>query len=74
MSTHILDVTGQSCPMPIVRAAQAIAGLPPGDTLELLATDRGSWSDVPSWCVSTGNELVEKEERDGMFRFLVRKS
>jgi tRNA 2-thiouridine synthesizing protein A len=74
LSTLTLDVRGQSCPLPIVRAAQAIAGLSSGDTLEMLATDRGALSDVPAWCRTTGHELLEKEELDGEFRFLVRKS
>jgi tRNA 2-thiouridine synthesizing protein A len=68
-----LDVRNQSCPLPIVRAAQKIKELETGDVLEILATDRGALSDVPSWCETTGNELLEKGEEDGVFRFLVRK-
>jgi tRNA 2-thiouridine synthesizing protein A len=68
-----LDVRNQSCPLPIVRAAQKIKELETGDVLEILATDRGALSDVPSWCDTTGNELLEKGEEDGVFRFLVRK-
>ena len=71
--TQILDVRDQSCPLPIVRAAQAIAKLDTGDTLEILATDRGAISDVPSWCETTGHQLLDKGEEDGVFRFLVRK-
>jgi tRNA 2-thiouridine synthesizing protein A len=69
-----LDVRGQSCPIPVVRAAQAIGKLSTGDTLVVLATDRGSLSDIPSWCNSTGNELVDRGEDDGVFRFVVRKA
>ena len=69
-----LDVRGQSCPLPIVRAAQKIKELSSGDLLEILATDRGAVSDVPSWCITTGNELVEKGEDVGVFRFVVRKA
>ena len=36
MAAHTLDVRGVSCPMPIVRTSQAMKGLAPGDTLELL--------------------------------------
>jgi len=68
-----LDVRNQSCPLPIVRAAQKIKELETGDVLEILATDRGALSDVPSWCDTTGNQLLEKGEEDGVFRFLVRK-
>jgi tRNA 2-thiouridine synthesizing protein A len=68
-----LDVRNQSCPLPIVRAAQKMKELEAGDVLEILATDRGALSDVPSWCDTTGNHLLEKGEDDGVFRFLVRK-
>ncbi|HEX9375161.1 MAG TPA: sulfurtransferase TusA family protein [Actinomycetota bacterium] len=73
MATQTLDVRGVACPMPIVRTSQAIKTLDPGDTLEVLATDRGSVTDVPSWCTTTGNELVEQSEDGGVFRFVVRK-
>ena len=71
--TTTLDVRNQSCPLPIVRAAQAIREIGTGDLLEVIATDRGALSDVPSWCTTTGNELLEKGEEDGEFRFLIRK-
>ena len=74
MAAHTLDVRGVSCPMPIVRTSQAMKGLALGDTLEVLATDRGAVSDVPSWCTTTGNELVEQSEDGGVFRFVVRKT
>lgn len=71
----IVDARGQSCPGPIVTLAKALKDAEPGGLLELLATDRGSLSDVPSWADISGNELVEKsEEPDGSFRFLIRKA
>ena len=74
MATQTLDVRGVSCPMPIVRTSQAMQGLNLGDTLEVLATDRGAVTDVPSWCKTTGNQLVEQSEEDGVFRFVLRKA
>ena len=41
---------------------------------ELLATDPGSRSDVPSWARLSGNELVEATEEDGVFRYVIRKT
>ena len=76
MSTTIattVDARGQSCPGPLVSLAKALRGAAPGDLLELLATDPGSRSDVPSWAEISGNELLESHESDGEFRFLVRK-
>ncbi len=73
MAVHMLDARGSACPMPIVKTSQAIKTIAVGDSLEILATDRGSLSDVPAWCTFTGNELVEQTEEGGVFRFVVRK-
>ncbi len=68
-----VDARGLQCPMPIVRTAQAIRPLAPGDLLELLATDPGSTKDVAAWCRSTGHSLVESSVADGVFRFVIRR-
>jgi tRNA 2-thiouridine synthesizing protein A len=68
-----VDARGQSCPGPLVSLAKALRDADSGDLLELLATDPGSRSDVPSWAEISGNELLESHEGDGEFRFLVRK-
>jgi tRNA 2-thiouridine synthesizing protein A len=74
-TTTTVDARGQSCPGPIVALARALKESSAGDLLELLATDRGSLSDVPSWADISGNELVEKSEGlDGSFRFVIRKA
>ena len=44
-----------------------------GDLIEALATDPGSVADFEAWCTTTGNELVEQSEADGVFRFVIRK-
>jgi len=68
-----VDAKGQSCPGPLVSLAKAIKDASVGDLLELLATDPGSKSDVPSWATLSGNELVETSEDEGVFRYVVRK-
>ena len=76
MSTTIartLDMKGFACPLPIAKTAQAIRELATGDVLEVLATDPGSVPDFDAWSVSTGHQLIERTEEDGVFRFLIRK-
>ena len=68
-----LYLSGMSCPLPIVKTAQAAKTLVSGDLLEALATDPGSVADFGAWCKSTGNELVEQTETDGVYRFVIRK-
>jgi tRNA 2-thiouridine synthesizing protein A len=68
-----LDLKGLSCPMPIVKTAQTMKGLTSGDLVEVFATDPGSVPDFAAWCTSTGNELVESTESDGVYRYVIRK-
>jgi TusA-related sulfurtransferase len=74
--TRTVDARGQSCPGPLVALAKALKDSQSGDTFELLATDPGSKSDVPSWATISGNELLETEELPGgaEFRYVVRKA
>jgi tRNA 2-thiouridine synthesizing protein A len=69
-----LDTKGQSCPMPVVRAAQAIRSLASGEILEVLATDPGAVSDFRAWALTTGNDLIEQSDEDGVYRFVLRKA
>ena len=71
--TATVDARGLSCPMPIVRTAQAVRPLPSGSVIELLATDPGSVKDVAAWCRSTGNELVTQSAEAGVYRFVLRR-
>jgi tRNA 2-thiouridine synthesizing protein A len=68
-----VDARGLSCPMPIVKTAQAIKGLPTGTLLEVLATDPGSVKDLAAWSRTTGNELVEQSVDGGVYRFVLRR-
>lgn len=71
--TATVDARGQSCPGPLVALARALKDARVGDLLELLATDPGSKSDVPSWAEISGNELLDSSESEGVFRYIVRK-
>jgi tRNA 2-thiouridine synthesizing protein A len=68
-----LDARGLKCPMPIVKTAQAIKTITPGDVLEVLATDPGAVADFAAWSRSTGHQLVESSIQDGVYRFVLRR-
>jgi TusA-related sulfurtransferase len=59
--------------MPIVKTAQAIKTITPGDVLEVLATDPGAVADFAAWSRSTGHQLVESSIQDGVYRFVLRR-
>lgn len=71
--TQTVDAKGLSCPLPIVRTAQASKALPSGAVIEVLATDAGSIKDFAAWCKATGNELIEQTVDDGVYRFVIRR-
>jgi tRNA 2-thiouridine synthesizing protein A len=68
-----VDARGLSCPMPIVKTAQAIKTIASGDLVEVLATDPGSVKDFAAWSRTTGHELVEQSVDGGVFRFVIRR-
>jgi len=68
-----VDARGQSCPGPIVTLFRAMKGASSGDVFELLATDPGSKTDIPSWATISGNVLLEADDRGDEFRYLIRK-
>ena len=68
-----LDTRGLSCPMPIVKTAQAMAGLASGQLLEVIAYSPKAVSDFAAWSRSTGNVLVDSSAEGGVYRFVFRK-
>ncbi len=68
-----LDASGLNCPLPILRAKKAIAGLGAGQVLRIIATDPGSVKDFEAFAKQTGNELLESGEQDGKFVFTMKK-
>lgn len=69
-----LDTSGLNCPLPILRAKKALAGLTCGQKLRVIATDPGSVKDFEVFSRQTGNQLLESREEDGKFYFLMKKS
>jgi len=71
--TQTVDARGLSCPMPIVKTAQAVKTLPSGAFIEVLATDAGSVKDFAAWSRTTGHELVESSSDGAVYRFVIRR-
>lgn len=68
-----LDTSGKCCPMPIVETNVAMKKINSGEVLEIIATDRGTLTDIPSWCERTGHTLMESGENNGVIQFYVKK-
>jgi len=68
-----LDATGLLCPLPVLKARRALRDVPAGGILEVLATDPGAIKDFEHFCRTTGCEMLESSEADGVLRFRLKK-
>lgn len=59
-----IDACGLSCPGPIMKLSDNISKINNGEILEITSTDKGFYSDVEAWCVSTNNTLLNLENKD----------
>ena len=68
-----LDTRGLNCPLPILKAKKALAGMQSGELLKVVATDPGSVRDFQAFARQTGNELVEQQTLGDEFVHLLRR-
>ena len=78
-TTETVDVKGQNCPMPVIKTKGAFDDLAAGETLEVVATDSGSMSDIKGWAESTDDaELLDQKEAtengEAVYRHYVQKT
>ncbi len=55
-----IDTRGLNCPLPIVKAKKALAGMESGQVLKVVSTDTGSVRDFVAFAKQTGNELLSQ--------------
>ena len=58
----LLDVRGLKCPMPIVKAKKELGTLEAGETLKVVATDKGSVLDFQGWVKRQPGFTLSQEE------------
>ena len=56
-----LDARGLNCPLPILKAKKALAGMASGQLLKVICTDAGSVRDFQAFAKQTGNELLQQD-------------
>lgn len=69
-----LDARGLSCPMPLLKAKQALNRMAAGEVLEILATDSGSVEDFAVFARRSGNALLHSSDSDGVYRYVLCKA
>ncbi len=68
-----LDTCGLNCPMPLLKAKQALNAMQSGEQLRVRATDPGSQRDFRVFAEQSGHQLLESSEEDGVFVYVLQK-
>jgi tRNA 2-thiouridine synthesizing protein A len=63
-----LDARGQKCPLPVLRAEKALAGMAVGQQIIVLANDQMARIDIPLYCQQNGH-AVSFSEDNAVLRF-----
>ncbi|WP_187373200.1 CoA-disulfide reductase [Bacillus rubiinfantis] len=72
-SDMVVDVTGLTCPMPIVKLKKAVETVESGQVIELHVTDRGALSDLPLWSKNAGHTILDTIQEDKLMKFWIKK-
>lgn len=80
MSEHIrqnftqeLDLKGLSCPLPLLKMKLALKQMSVGEILSVETTDSGSWQDFKKFTEITDNVMLNAEEFDAHYQFIIKK-
>lgn len=57
--TLILDASGLDCPLPLLKAKQALNRMAPGDVLKVIATDGGSVRDFRVYVEHSDHKMLD---------------
>ncbi len=68
-----VDARGLVCPMPLLKAKRALNDMVVGQRLRVLATDQGSVRDFCVFAEQSGHLLLDSDERDGVYSYLMEK-
>lgn len=68
-----LDTRGLDCPLPLLKAKQALNRMQSGERLRVVATDPGSQRDFRVFAEQSGHGLLESSAENGVYSYLLEK-
>jgi tRNA 2-thiouridine synthesizing protein A len=74
MENIVVNVKGQTCPIPLIEVRKALRRAAPGQIVEVFGTHQASKREIPMAVKNLGLELVEvSEDGNGVWRILIRR-
>jgi tRNA 2-thiouridine synthesizing protein A len=74
VADEVLDCSGLSCPLPIVKVSRKIKEISMGQILKMIATDSGAPADMEAWSRQTGHELMASLQEQGKYIFFIKRT
>jgi len=68
-----VDCTGETCPVPLVETRKALRKAKEGDVVEVIGTHPSSKKEIPMAVKAMGLELIDIQEKDGVWRIRIQK-
>lgn len=68
-----LDASGLNCPLPLLKAKQALNKMAEGECLRVVATDAGSVRDFKSFAELSGHHLLESIQQGDQYIYVLQK-
>lgn len=68
-----VDARGLACPLPLLKAKQAMRSLAVNELIRIIATDAGSLKDFVSFAQITGQIIEGFYRQDQVYYYLIRK-
>lgn len=62
-----------TCPLPLLKTKQALNQMQVGETLQVTATDSGSLRDFTVFCQQSANTLVDVQQDNSIYIYLIKK-
>lgn len=69
----IIDTKELRCPLPLLKAKQALEGMQSGQILKVMATDPTTKSTFPAYLNRSGDELLRTDETDTEILYYIKK-
>ena len=72
--TIVLDTSGLLCPEPVMLLHKKIRDVDSGEVIQVIATDPSTTRDIPKFCHFLGHTLLEQQEKDQSYYYLISKA
>ena len=71
---YLVDASGESCPMPLLKAKRQLNQMSVGECLKVVATDSASVRDFASFISLTPHKLKSEHVEQGLFVYYIIKA